>query len=197
VRPGSHAAGDGSFGRSAGIHVGKAVALVAIALAIGFVLLHRPPASVGVSPSGATATTVKAKKGSTATTTTPPPASSPTTQPARPPTNVKVLVANGTTVGGQAGSYSNKLHGDGYDTLASTNTFASARPPASIIYYAPNFQVEAEVLAQLLGLQASAVKPMPAQLPVASLQGANILVVIGPDLAKPGTTHQTTSTTKH
>jgi hypothetical protein len=195
VRPGSHAAGDGSFGRSAGINVGKAVALVAVALVIGWVLLRHNPSSTTVSAAGETSTTAKASKSKSTTTatTSSSPAAATTTQPARPALTVKVLVANGTTVGGQAAFYSNKLHAAGYDTLASTNTFASARPPASIIYYAPNFQTEALAMAQLLGLQPSAVKPMPTQLPVANLQGANILVVIGPDLAG----KRTTSTTAH
>jgi hypothetical protein len=202
MRPGSHAAGDGSFRRSAGINLGKAVALVAVALVIGAVLLHRNGGSVNISAAGGSTTTVKKSRTTTTTTTTV--ETTTTVPPSRAPSSVKVLVANGTSVGGQAALYSNKLHATGYDTLASTN--ATAHVQATIVYYAPSFQSEAAAIALLLGVQASAVKPLPAQgqVPVANLQGANILVVIGPDLVKTGTgttvtTRQvtTTSTTRH
>jgi hypothetical protein len=194
VRPGSHAAGDGSFGRSAGINVGKALALVAIAVVIGAVLLHRNPGSVNVSAAGETSTTAKKSKAAATTTTTAPVEVTTTTQAVRAPSAVKVLVANGTSTSGLAGFYSNKLHGLGYDTLASTNT--TVKVAASIVYYAPSFQPEALAIAKAIGAQASALKPMPvpSQVPVANINGANIVVILGPDLARVG---GTTATTRH
>ena len=105
-----------------------------------------------------------------------------------------MLVANGTSTSGLAGFYSNKLHGLGYDTLASTN--ATVKVVATVVYYGPSFQPEALAVARAIGVQVSAVKPLPApgQVPVASTIGANVVVVLGPDLARTG---GTTATTRH
>ena len=96
MRPGNHAAGDGSFGRSAGTNAGKAIALVAIAVLIGAVLL-RHNGGVQVSATGTKSTTTK-KPAATAAPTTPGSViATPTTVGVRSPSSVKVLVANGTT----------------------------------------------------------------------------------------------------
>ena len=185
MRPGQHAASDGSFGRSAGIQIGRAVGLIAVAAVIGIILLHR---------SGPSSTT-------TATT--------PTTTSAtpRPPSSVKVLVANGTVAGGGAGvsqhlagTVTQTLHAKGYNTLAPVD--ATQKVTASIVYFQPGYEKEAATLAASMALPVSAVQPMPAQPPVASLNGANILVVASTDLAgSPGstttTTIATTTTTVH
>ena len=192
MRPGSHAADDGSFGRSAGIQVGRAVLLVAIAVVIGILVLHR---SGGGGPTvvvatGSTTTTTKAPNGgktpvTTAQTTT-------TTAPARPASAVKLLVANGSSVRGLAGLISTKLHTAGYNTLAAAN--ATQQVTTSVVYYEAGFQREAAAVAQVLGLPATAVQPMPIPPPVTNLNTANVLVVTGPDLA---TAAGTTTTTAH
>src|ERR1700724_2774497 len=106
--PGNHAAGDGSFGRSAGTHAGKALALVAVAVLIGVLLLHRTgPGSVNVAVTRQPTTTAKSPGGprpSPGGPTTLPSAT--TTLPARAPQDVKVLVANGTSVAKRAARYS-------------------------------------------------------------------------------------------
>ena len=63
------------------------------------------------------------------------------------------------------------------------------------MYYAPGFQAEALAVAQQLHVPTSAVKPMPAQgqLPVPNLNGANVLVVVGSDLAPAPTATSTTN----
>jgi hypothetical protein len=185
VRPGNHAAGDGSFGRSAGTHAGKALALVAVAVLIGVLLLHRNgPGSVNVAVTRQPTTTAKspsATRPSTGGATTLPSAT--TTLPTRAPQDVKVLVANGTSVAKQAARYSDKLHSLGYDTLATTDT--TVKVPASVVYFVAGFQQDAVVLAAHLGLAATTVQPMPAagHIPVTNLNGANILLAVGPDLA--------------
>jgi LytR cell envelope-related transcriptional attenuator len=204
VRPGNHAAGDGSFGRSAGINVGKALALVAVAVLIGGLLLRHNRGTVTVSAAGGTSTTAKPATSASPTTNAPtslPAAVTPTSQAVRAPSTVKVLVANGTSVGGAATRFSDKLHTAGYDTLAATNTTARGIT-STVVYYGPAFQKEAVALAQQLGVGVGAVQPMPVQPPVATLNGANILVIVGQDLAGSGgttatTSHVTTSTTKH
>jgi len=187
VRPGQHAASDGSFGRSAGIQIGRALGLIAVAAIIGIILLTTTAPS---HPSTTTATTP------TTTSATP-----------RPPSSVKVLVANGTVAGGGAGvsqhlagTVTQTLHAKGYNTLAPVD--ATQKVTASIVYFQPGYEKEAATLAASMALPVSAVQPMPAQPPVASLNGANILVVASTDLAgSPGstttTTIATTTTTVH
>jgi hypothetical protein len=196
VRPGQHAASDGSFGRSAGIQIGRAVGLIAVAAVIGIILLHRSgPSSTTTVAAHGTTTTAPSHPTSTAGTT-------PTTTGAalRPPSSVKVLVANGTVAGGGAGAsqhlagtVTQTLHAKGYDTLAAVD--ATQKVTASIVYFQPGYEKEAAALAQSLALPASAVQPMPAQPPVPSLNGANILVVASTDLA--GSAASTTTTTAH
>jgi hypothetical protein len=196
VSPGSHAAGDGSFGRSAGTNLGKALALVALAVVIGAVLLRHNGAPVRVSAVGATSSTLSH--------TNPTTTAAPTTAASvalRGPADIKVLVANATAAGGLATRYSDKLHGLGYNTLASTNS--TVKLQASVVYYAPGYQQEGAVVAQQLGLRTTAVQPLPApgQVPVANLDGANLLVLIGTDLETSGGTGggpgSTTATTRH
>ncbi len=202
MRPGSHAAGDGSFGRSAGIQAGRATGLLVIAVLIGLVLLHRSPGGGGLVASGgatttnsgdalATDTTVRpttnttARSGSTNNSTT--------TQPLRAKADIKVLVANGTSTAGLAGTVSTTLRGKGYNTLASTN--ANLKVASTSAYFQSGYEGDAAVLAGVLGLPPTAVQPMPATLPVASVTGVNILVVVGPDLSS-GSKSTTSSTVK-
>lgn len=193
MRPGNHAAGDGSFGRSAGTNAGKAIALVAIAVLIGAVLL-RHNGGVQVSATGTKSTTTK-KPAATAAPTTPGSViTTPTTVGVRSPSSVKVLVANGTTAPGAATRYAAKLHGLGYNTLAPIDTTVLGVKSTSV-YYAPSYQQEAALIAQQIAAPASAVQPMPAQLPVRTINGANILVVLGQDLTGAGGTTATTSRT--
>jgi hypothetical protein len=197
VRPGQHAASDGSFGRSAGIQIGRAVGLIAVAAVIGIILLHHNGSSATTVAAHGSTTTAPSHPSSTAGTTP-----STTATALRPPASVKVLVANGTVAGGAgagsqhlAGQVSTTLHGQGYDTLAAVNTNPPQNVTASIVYFQPGYEREAAVLAQSLGLPASAVQAMPAQPPVQSLNGANLLVVAGPDLARSASS--TTTTTAH
>jgi hypothetical protein len=205
VRPGSHAAPDGSFGRSAGIQVGRAVVLVAIAVVVGILLLYRTGhGGTGATAASSTGTTAKSKAkttttrpgtGSTAATSA---VTTTTIAPARPASAVKVLVANGSGVSGLAGLTATKLHTAGYNTLAVQN--ATRQVTASIVYYQAGYPQEALVLATVLGLPATSVQPIATPPPVTNLSTANILVVAGPDLARATTTTPTTvhtATTAH
>jgi hypothetical protein len=197
VSPGSHAADDGSFPRSAGIQAGRAAILIAVAVLIGVLLLHRTPGSGGVvpvqvegtsttSPLDQITTTVKPGTG-TATTR---PTATTNTSTVRAPQDIKALVANGTATPGLAGKVSNVVHAKGYNTLASTNS--TQKPAASIIYFQPSYSADAAALAGKLNLPASAVLAMPQPPPVANLNGANILIVVGPDLANVASTTSST-----
>lgn len=194
MRPGSHAAGDGSFGRSAGIQVGRAVALIAVAVLLGLFLLHRSGPG-GSTPALASAT-------STTSTTAPPtsattPSTTSSSVAVKGPQNVKVLVANGSGVAGLAGRLSTRLHTQGYDTV-SQGTNANQAVTATKVYYTTGFAAEATVLAQFLKLPPSAAQPMPNPPPVNNLAAANVIVDAGPDLSTATGTGggSTTSSTK-
>ncbi len=200
MSPGSHAAGDGSFARSAGIQAGRAALLIGIAVLVGVLLLHRSPAPGGgsgasISTGGNTTTptitetTPNAVSGVTTGTTTKSNIPTTTTK-AHAPQDVKVLVANGTSTAGLAARVSNVIHTKGYNTLASTNS--NQRPGGTILYFAPSYSADAASLASSLNLPATAVQAMPTPPPVAVLNGANILAIVGPDLANAGSTTSST-----
>jgi hypothetical protein len=196
VKPGSHASGDGSFGRSAGIQAGRAGLLIGVAVLIGVLLLHRGggPSGTGVPVVVGDTTTLPSTSvssgpvGTTGTTTKSSPTSA--TSQVRAPQDIKVLVANGTTTAGLAGRISNLVHTKGYITLASTNS--TQKPAGTVIYFQPSYSADAAALAAKFNLPATAVQAMPSPPPVANLNGANILVVVGPDLANAGSTTSST-----
>jgi hypothetical protein len=191
VKRGTHAAGDGSFGRSAGTAGLRGLVLLAAAVGIGVVLLNRadtvPTAVSNVRT--VTPTTAKPPKHGATTTTR---AVTSTTTPARAPQDIKVLVANGTHVRAQGARYTNVVHGLGYNALSAVD--ATVQAPASVVYFAPGYAAEAAVLAAALHLAATAAQPMPPNPPVVNLNAASLLVVVGPDLANAPTTPGTATT---
>jgi hypothetical protein len=193
VRPGSHATGDGSFGRSAGIQAGRAALLIGIAVLIGFVLLHHTSGalvSVGPPSKGPSLTLPPAGGGSTNTTVPNSSILPTTTIPLRTPQSIKVLVANGTSSGGLASRISSALHAKGYDTL--TPVDSTVHPAATIVYFKPGYGSDAAALAGKLNLAASAVQPIAQPPPVSNLSTAQILVVVGPNLNTAASTSSTT-----
>lgn len=178
VRRGRHAADDGSFGRSSGMAVGRAVALLSVAVVIGTVLLNAADDSPSrrVATGGHTTTTTPPAE---ETTTTAGPTS--TTLPARPPKDVKVLSANGTDVKGAAGKATDALRAAGFNVLAPVDVGRSV--PATAVYFAADFEREAQVVASLLGLGKEVVKALPTPPPLRDVRGANVVVVVGPETA--------------
>ena len=152
--------------------------LVAAAVALGVGILS----SIGKSGAASGSSPAAVVVGSSTTTTVP--AGTTTTTQAlatHSPSSVKVLVANGTSVSGVAGKLKTKLAAGGFDLLAPTNTTSPAR--ASAVYYAAGYQGDAQAVASTAGLSASSLQAMSSQLPVANSSGAEVIVVIGPDLA--------------
>lgn len=184
----SHAASDGSFGRSASGAAARGAVLLAIAVALGVILLHAFDRG-----SGAFNASLRTTPSPLPSVTFLPPTTA-GTQPLRPPAAVKVLPANGTATKGAGTRTGDRLKAAGYNILAATNTTKTAT--TSSVQFAPGFEREARVVAQLLGLADSAVQPIPSPAPVPDLLGANLLVVVGPDLAgRPAPA--TTATTRH
>jgi hypothetical protein len=145
------------------------------------------------SGSGATATTTR---GSTA-----PGATASTVPQPHDPAQVKVLVLNGSGKSGVAKTGKDQLAAANYTVLEPGNA-KGATVTASIVYFVPGYDADAQTIAAKLGLPASAVQPLPNPLPatIADAQGSNIVVIIGTDApiaggAGAGTTSSTTPTT--
>jgi hypothetical protein len=162
--------------------VARGVALVVVAVVIGLLLLRDDDSAstqvaVGTDGSGEVADggEVDPDAGDDTVTST-----TSTTVALRPPSEVKVLVANGSGVNGAAGGTTDALEALGYVTGTPAN---AERVPSTVVYFTEGYEPEAEALTEAVGAAATAVTPMPAVAPVDDLQLANILVVIGPELA--------------
>ena len=103
-----------------------------------------------------------------------------------PVADIKLQVLNGVLTGSLAGQWSAKAN-PGYDTLAPDN--ATMKVPASAIYIVtPGYEEEANALAATVGLPSSAVNkavppPASAPIPAADRTKANLVLVVGFDLA--------------
>ena len=107
--------------------------------------------------------------------------------PPPPPTHnrdeVRVLVANGTTVCGAAGRLATSLSAQGYNVLPAVN----ADNPAEIssVFYVDEYGADAGVVASLLQVPSGQVLPMPASPPTAP-GDAHVVIHLGADdLAQP------------
>jgi len=187
-----HAATDGSFGRSASGAAARGAGLLVVAVALGIALLH--------SGSGDPYTRALRTTSPGGVPVTAPPVATTVTVPLRAPADVKVLPANGTGAAGAAGRTGDKLKAAGYNVLAATNT--TKQPvSSSAVYFKPGLEREARVVATLLALPDSTVEAMPSPAPVPDTKDADVLVVVGPDLAgrsatiTPTTARRTTPTT--
>lgn len=98
----------------------------------------------------------------------------------RDPGEYTILVANGSGVGGAAGRASERAVGAGFQ--AATPTDADQRVGASVVFHAEGFAFEAAELAAVFD-PSPQVQPMPEPPPVADLAGADVVLVVGPELA--------------
>jgi LytR cell envelope-related transcriptional attenuator len=184
------------------VAVGRAIAVVVVAIVLGAILLGvagRPPtanvSSTSTLPAGTPTTTTH--PGATTTThagatTTSRPATTTTTHAgattttkasslATPHSSVKTLVANGTTTPNAAGTYTQLLSSQGWSMLSPADTTVPVS--SSTVYYATGQQAAATAIATSLGLTASSVKQLTSSIPVSNVSGADVVVVLGPDLA--------------
>lgn len=173
---GRHAADDGSFARSAGGAVARGAALVAVAVLIGVLLLARGLDSGELVTTGDDGGEESQPPGST-----PGGTGSTTTSTAAPavrqPSEVRVLVANGSGVAGAAGRRTETLATAGYATLEPAN---AAPVPATQVLHVEGYEAEAAAVATALGASPGAVQPLPDPPPVDPLD-ANVVVVLGQD----------------
>jgi hypothetical protein len=99
------------------------------------------------------------------------------------PSEINVIVANGSGVADAAAAVSTVLTGLGYTPLPPTNTVVdTTETPLDTVYFAtnPNTQPQAEQVASDLGLPASSVLAIPAADAAPAPMGlAQVLVVLG------------------
>lgn len=155
----------------------KGAILVVVAVVIGLVLLQDDGASTAQVAVGAEDNPTEAEDSDTTSSTTS------TTAAARPTSEVKVLVANGSGVNGAAGAQSTALEALGYVTANPTD---AERVTATVVYFTDGYEPEARALATAIGADESAVAMIPTPAPVDDTQLSNLLVVLGPDLATSG-----------
>lgn len=161
--------------------------LVALAVLLGFLILRGvtdrteiPLTTTGTVATAPTPTpTPSVDAGSTAP--LPTPTAVIDTSNARPNAQISVMVANGTEVSGQAGRLTDILRNQGFTTQAARNANAQ---PASVIYYRPSFNVEAQVVRDALGTL-TPIAPMPVPDPNVGddidLGNVDVFVLIGDD----------------
>jgi hypothetical protein len=167
----------------------RGVGVVIVAVVIGILLMP----SATRAPLG-----VKTVAASTATTTSPP-----TTTPRAGSTtttlativpgsaSIHVLVANGTTINGLAGGTSTYLKSRGF--LALTPTNATTKVTGTQVYAVSGPSSSATTVTNALGLPASTIQPTSAVAPVRSASGANVVVIVGPDLVRLAPTSTTSA----
>jgi hypothetical protein len=164
----------------------KGIAVVAIAVVIGVIILWRVPRSGGAGSAKTTTTTATSTTVAQTTTTAVPSMS-----------GVNILVVNAAGVAGAAGKVANLLKAGGLVTLPPGNAVQSGANQ-SAVYYADGFQAQANRVAQLLGLNA-AVGAIDATQIKGGAQGAQVVVMVGKDLASvtsPTSAGGATTTTK-
>lgn len=154
----------------------RGVVLIVVAVALGVVLLKatdssQPFDTVTGGDSGQTTTSRPAGVPQTTTTDT--------SVPSVDPSTITVLVANGAGVSGLAGRLTEQVEGEGFEVAKPTDTDEVEK---STVYFAPGFQEAANAVAALFEPK-PAVAPLPDPPPVDNLQGANLVLAAGPDLA--------------
>ena len=154
----------------------KGALLVGLAVLIGTLLLLKSfDDGGGGSPVVA---------GGTSTTSTPATGGG-TTAPvttAHDPSQVKVLVLNGVDPKKAiAKPAADALKAANFTTLSPSD--AKTTVPASVVYFQPGYQLDAQAVASRLGIPSAAVIALPNPLPptVADAKDANVIAVIGPD----------------
>lgn len=166
----------------------KGIAVVAVFVILGVIILWRVPRSDGTGSGGSARTTT-----TSSTTTT---VAQSTTTAVVSMTGVKILVVNAAGVANAAGKIANQLKQQNLETLPPGNAVQTGANQTSV-YYADTFKAAGDKVAQLLGLPA-AVGVIDAALIKGGAQGAQVVVMVGKDLATStsSTSAGGTSTTK-
>jgi hypothetical protein len=174
--------------------IGRAAILLIIfiiATAVSLRQVHAP--TPAASAAAATTTTRATTPGATTTSTSHSGGhTGTTTTTTTPPSKVPVVVANGSNVSGAAGSISTQLQAAGWQVLPAEN--ATSNVTVSVVYYVSGFQPSAAAIAKLLGVPTSGIQPLTSAAPVGAVGAADVVVVVGPDVASKIGTSTTTTT---
>jgi hypothetical protein len=163
---------------------GRGVIVVIIAFVLGLLVLAKGFDDNSVSAGG----------GGTATTTTVPAPT--TTAPAQTTTtevnkaSFTVVVANGSGISGAAGRKTEELKGQGFTMAPAANSKAQVATTA--VYFIAGYEAAGAAVAQVLQVQPQA---MPAA-PPADLGQAQVLVLLGKDIASDAPGQAPTTTAK-
>lgn len=162
----------------------RGMILVAVAVVLGVVLLIKG-GSVGFDSDAQDVeigTDGGAENGTVETTTTtePPP------QTSVPTAQLRVIALNAAGVDGYAGRAEQFLNVAGYTTVTAETALNLA--DQTIVHYAEGFQVDALMLAQIFGIEAHQVQPLPADTqlardPTALPAGFDIVILLAQDVA--------------
>jgi hypothetical protein len=175
---------------------GRGALLLLIAVVLGIILLNKTD-NTGV-------TTVRQTKPPAKTTKSTTTSSLPTTTTllAHEPSSVKVLAVNGTNTSGVGTRAKEALLAARYNALAPTD--ANSKPVKNtVIYFAPGYDADARLIGMVLNITNPNVQPMPAvrntivinkPTATANADAANVIVVVGEDIAASLPTTSTTST---
>ncbi|MEY2475082.1 MAG: LytR cell envelope-related transcriptional attenuator [Actinomycetota bacterium] len=194
MKRGRHAADDGSFARSVGVNAGRGAVLIVAALVIGFLLLN--DLDNGGDLSGGSVSAGRSEETTPTTERVLPTIATTTTAPVKAAKDVKVLVINGTTTAGAAARVATALKGGGYNVLRAVDASAQVKAATSksaVYYVTRDFEREAKAIQAALALPPSPVTAVPTPPPAPEVNQANVVVVVGPELAKSGGSATTTT----
>ncbi len=173
-RPAGNSNGD--VARGAGSAALKGALLIGVAVVVGLLLLqtvHDNKTKTAASPT----TTTKPK-----TTTTKPKSTTTTTVVAHtviPPSELKLIVLNGSGVPHAAADMSTKLKQAGYTNQGTANDYTGPNQTGDTVLCKPGLDQEAVALSQQIPLQGSKVKPWPTPPPNTYGYDANCVVIVG------------------
>jgi hypothetical protein len=157
--------------------------LVAVAVVLGAILLIKG-GGIGFDQTGEELTIdAGGGEGSAAEVTTTTTTAAPSTSVA--PAELTVVALNGAGINGYAASAQQFLSVAGYSST--TAATAATQTQSTIIYFAPGYEADAAAVAGLLGLDATAVQPLPegtqlARNPADVPADTDVVVLLGPDV---------------
>lgn len=162
------------------INPARGAALVVVAVLVGLVLLRNglDTSEVVTSSPGSDSSTDGSDSATDSTDTG---EETTTTLAARAPAEVTVIVLNGTSVGGAAGKYSTAIGSAGYQMLEPGD--AATKIPTTQVYFTPGYELEAAAVALAAGAPATVIPVALPTPPPGEVGTANVVLVIGADLA--------------
>ena len=164
----------------------NAVMLAAVLLLLGFGILTAADSLAATvddgliestKPEDLPTDTALAPAGATSSTEVPESTTTSTLPETRPPAEVTVRVANGARRQGVAGAGTEAVIAAGYQTLSPKN---GPTMEESVVYYANGYAADAATVAELLGLEPTAIEAMPGD-PGVPIDGAHLIALLGID----------------